>query len=363
MRKIGKIQYEELSMRKLFCFIALITVLLLGSGAEILSAQRGTNQPGSSSGTIEVKLGSPLPKASPWGKTLDEIASEWNRITNGQVRVNVRHGGIEGSEEKMYQSLESNTIQAAVFTSFGLSYINPAVMTMSVPFLIRTEAEFTAVMKEVQGDLEARANSGKFFVVAWSKAGFVNIFSKSQVLVPDDLKKLKVGSNPEAGDMNTVFKSMGFQVVEAGLNDMGQKVATNSIQSVYMAPAGMAAYSLHKELPYMLSTNIAPVLGGIVINQVTWKAIGNLNPRYQQELLRATRQISEKFDRTMQADNNNTLNTMTRAGLKINRPTPAQEQLWYNEVDKVISSLLGSTFDRNLYRKITDILTKYRGGR
>jgi TRAP-type C4-dicarboxylate transport system substrate-binding protein len=344
-------------MRRLFCVAALVTVLLLGNGEQIF-AQRGTTQTGS----IEVKLASPLPRESPWGKTLDKLAAEWNRITNGQVRLNVRHGGIEGSEDKMFQSLSSNQIQGAVFTSFGLSNINPAVMTMSVPFLIRTDVELGAVMKELQNDLDALTDS-KFQIVAWSLAGFVNIFSKSPVTVPDDLKRLKIGSNPEATDMNTAFKTMGFQVVETGLTDMGQKVATNSIQSIYLAPAGIAAYQLHKELPHMLSVNIAPVLGGIVMNQVTWKAIGNLNPRYQQELLRVTRQISEAFDREMQTVNMNSVNTMSRTGLKVNRPSPAQEQLWYTEVEKVIPGLLGTTYDRNLYIKINDILKKYRGGR
>jgi TRAP-type C4-dicarboxylate transport system substrate-binding protein len=274
----------------------------------------------------------------------------------------VRHGGIEGSEEKMFQSLSSNQIQGAVFTSFGLSNINPAVMTMSVPFLIRTDAELDAVMNEIQNDLEAMTDS-QFQIVAWSRAGFVNIFSKSPVTIPDDLKKLKIGSNPEATDMNTAFKIMGFQVVETGLTDMGQKVATNAIQSIYLAPAGIAAYQLHKELPYMLSTNIAPVLGGIVLNQVTWKAIGNLNPRYQQELFNVTRQISADFDRDMQKVNDNSVTTMSRTGLKVNRPTPAQEQLWYTEVEKVIPGLLGSTYNRNLYTKISNILARYRGGR
>jgi hypothetical protein len=54
---------------------------------------------------------------------------------------------------------------------------------------------------------------------------------------------------------------------------------------------------------------------------------------------------------------------MTRGGLKVNRPTTAQEQQWYREIERVIPSLLGSVFDRELYNKINEVVTRVRGGR
>ena len=337
----------------------LVITLILGSGSGSLFAQRG----GRAAETIEVKVASPLPKESPWGRTLDRIAVEWNRITNGQVRLRILHGGTEGGEGKMRISLASNTIQAAVFTSFGLASISPSIMTMSAPFLIRNNDELNAVMKELQGDLETRFNSGDFFMVTWSKAGFVNIFSRDPALVPDELKKMRIASNAEASELNTTFKAMGYQVVETDWIDVGTKLATGTIQAIYQNPAGVAAFQLHSYLKNMLSVNIAPVLGGMVMNQVTWRKIGSLDPRYQTELLRATRRITEDFDATMNKTVNDAINSMTKDGLKVNRPTQAQEQLWFSDVEKVIPSLLGTTYDRELYQKITDVLTKHRGGR
>jgi TRAP-type C4-dicarboxylate transport system substrate-binding protein len=263
----------------------------------------------------------------------------------------------------MYQSLESNTIQAAIFTSFGLSSISSSIMTMSAPFLIRTPEELDAVMNEVQKDLEDRLNSGDFFIVAWSRAGFVNIFSRDPVLVPDDLKRQKIASNAEAAEMNTAFKTMGYQVVETDWIDVGTKLATGAVMAIYQSPAGVAAFQLHTYIKNMLAVNMASVLGGIVMNQVTWKKIGSLNTRYQQELLRTTRQIAEGLDESMQKTLTDAVNSMTRQGLRVNRPTAAQEQLWFNDVERVIPGLLGTTYDRQLYPKINDVLVKFRAGR
>ena len=344
--------------KKLLLFI-LALILILGNGSGYLYAQRG----GRASETLELKIASPLPKESPWGRTLDRIAAEWSRITGGQIRLRILHGGTEGGEGKMHLSLASNSIQGAVFTSFGLSSIDKAVMTMSAPFLIRSDDELNAVMDEMERDLEARLNSGDFFILAWSRAGFVNIFSKDPVFVPDELKRIKIASNAEADDMNTTFKSMGFQVVDVDWTDIGPKLATGAVSAIYQNPAGVAAYQLHSTLRNMLSINLAPILGGIVLNQVSWRRINELNPRYQAELLRATRRISQEFDETMRRTLSDAVNTMSREGLKINRPSAAQEQLWYDEIQKVVPSLMGSTYNPELYRKVSDILSRYRAGR
>jgi TRAP-type C4-dicarboxylate transport system substrate-binding protein len=334
--------------------IALFLFLFLITGG---FAQRGGRSQGES---LVVKIASPLPQASPWGRTLDRIAAEWSRITNGQVRLNVRHGGIEGGEGKMFISLSSNTIQAAVFTSFGLSAVSPEIMTLSVPFLIRNEEELNTVMESLQDDLEERINRTDFFIVAWSRAGFVNVFSKDPVFVPDDLRKQKIATNADATDLNTAFKSMGFQLVETDLVDVGTKLATGNIMAAYQNPAGVAAYQLHNYLKNMLSINIAPILGGIIINQVTWKKIGELNPQYQREILRVTRRIAADLDASMQKTVSDAINTMRRGGLKVNQPTPAQEQIWFNDVERVIPGLLGTTFDRDIYQKINAVLARRR---
>jgi len=74
-------------MRRIVIFLAFAAVLMFT--AETLFAQRGGRGQ-----ELEVKIGSPLPRESLWGRTLDRIAAEWSRVTNGQVRLRVIHGGI-----------------------------------------------------------------------------------------------------------------------------------------------------------------------------------------------------------------------------------------------------------------------------
>ena len=345
-------------MRKIVMFTVLTAALIALIGNESLFAQRG----GRAQETVIVRLASPLPRESPWGRTLDRIAAEWGRATGGQVRVNVLHGGTEGGEGRMHVSLSSNTIQAAVFTSVGLTQMNPSIITMSAPFLIRDEEELNVVMNEVQEDLEAQFDSN-YFVVAWSRAGFVNIFSRDPVFTPDDLRRQRIASNAEAAELNLAFQTMGFPIVDADWADIGPMLATGQVSAVYLNPAGVAAFRLHSHMRNMLSINLAPVLGGIVINQVTWQRIGALNPRFQQDLVRVTRQIATELDATMQRTVSDAVTAMARDGLIVNNPTPAQQQLWHSEIDRATPVFLESIYDRQLYERITSILATHRAGR
>ena len=40
-------------------------------------------------GTGVTKIGSIAPERSPWGKALEKVARDWERISNGTVQVNI----------------------------------------------------------------------------------------------------------------------------------------------------------------------------------------------------------------------------------------------------------------------------------
>jgi TRAP-type C4-dicarboxylate transport system substrate-binding protein len=335
----------------------LVFVLVLFS-AGFSYAQRGGRTQG---GVLEIKVASQMPENSIWGTALNRIASEWNRITGGQVQVRPRHNGLEGGEGKMLTSLEANQIQGAVFTSFGISKINSDIMTLSCPFLIRNDDELNYVFTQVEEDLEAKINrEGKFFVAAWSQAGWINVFSKEPVLTSEELRRQRLATNPEAEDLNAVFRTMGFNLVEVDTIDTASKIASGAINAVYQIPTGVAAYQLYKTLNNMVELNIAPVIGAIVINRVTWDKVP---AQYRDEMVKAARRIARDMDASSRKTNEDAIAMMRRQGLKVNRLSAAQTNSWSADLTKAIPNLLGVYFNRNLYLRIDEMLKKRRGGR
>ncbi|MDR2576424.1 MAG: TRAP transporter substrate-binding protein DctP [Treponema sp.] len=339
---------------KRIAFITLAIFSLLYTNT--VFAQRGS---ASQSNTVDVRLASFMPRNSDWGRTLDRMSAEWARVTNNAVRLRVIHDGLEGGEQKTLSSMSTNNIQAALFTSFGLHNICPSVMTMSAPFLIRSEAELDLVLKDARPLLDTQVNKTNFVVLAWSKGGWVNIFSKEPIMTPDDLRRQKMATNPDDSKLNAAFKAMGFNLIETEIIDLGPKIASNSINAFYQTPASVAPLGLYKQLGNMMDIPIAPFLGAIVINRVTWNKI---SPADQSKILQVTQKITSEFEAIMPQMVTNAIAMMQRDGLKVNNVSPAQQQLWYAEIQKATPSLMGSTFDTELYNKINEIVRKSRSG-
>jgi len=325
--------------------------------ANVAFAQRGST---SQSNTVVVSLASFMPKNSDWGRTLDRMAAEWARVTQNRVTVRVLHDGVAGNEEKTLESMKTNNLQAAVYTSFGLHNICPSIMTMSVPFLIRSEAELDLVLKDAKPLMDAQVSKTEYVVLAWSKGGWVNIFSNKPVVTPDDLRSLKMATNPDSAKLNAAFKAMGFNLVETDINDIAPKIATNMVNAFYQQPASVFTNGLYTRLSNMMDISIAPFMGAIVINKVTWNKISAAD---QSVILRVTQSIASDFEKVMPRTVTDALALMQKNGLKVNKIGPAQQQLWYDEVQKVMPSLLGNTFDAELYNKINEILRQSRSGR
>ena len=313
-------------------------------------AQRG----GRAQETIEIRLASPLPRNSDWGRALDRIAAEWASATNNEVRVRVIHDGLEGSESKMLSSMNADNIQAALLTSAGLAEICPSVMTLSVPFLISNNAELDMVLREALPVLDNNMNRD-FVAVCWSKGGWVNIFSKERVVVPDDLRRQKLGTNPELRDIIVAFRTMGFNVVESDLVDFGTRLANNMINAVYLIPEALAPLGLHRTLTNMLDLPIAPVMGAIIMNRVTWNKLGTDR---QQNLVRTTQRMVLEFETTMSRTSSSAIIAMQRDGLRVNRLSQTEQDLWRTEVSRAVPML--TSIDRNLYNRITEILDRAR---
>jgi TRAP-type C4-dicarboxylate transport system substrate-binding protein len=309
---------------------------------------------------ISIKLASMVPENTPWGAAINRMAVEWSRATNGEVELIVYHNGVAGPEAEVLRKLNLNQIQAAVFTSIGLNSVTPEVMTVSYPLLIRNDEELEAVLRVLRPELDARIEKSGFTTLAWARAGWVKIFSKTPVFTPADLRRQKLGTNPEELEMLQAFKTMGFQMVPVNMNDVLVSLNSGMLDAVYQSPISIAGYQIFGIAKHMSTVNLAPFMGGIIMNRTAWRRIPD---RYKDSLMRICKRIEGEIDGSIAKLETEAINTMTKYGLEINTPNPAQMEEWYQDMARHESELVGPIFNREIYQKIKDILTEYRKGR
>jgi TRAP-type C4-dicarboxylate transport system substrate-binding protein len=338
-------------MKKIFCLFW-ITVLIFGfSGLSGVNAQRRK---------ITVKLASMVPENTPWGAKLNQMSREWAQITGGEVELVVYHNSVAGNEADVVRKLRLNQIQGAVLTSFGFNAISPEILTLSCPFLIRDERELDLVLENLKPELEKRIDEKGFFTLAWSKAGWVRVFAKTPVTLPSDLKKLKTGTNPNEPEMEQALKTIGYPVIPVNSNEAIVALNSGRIDAVYQSPVIVASMQLFGITKYMTSINIAPVMGGIVLNRVAWRVIPD---RYKSQIIESAKRIEQEMNGEIQRLEREAISTMTKYGLVTLQLTPEQSQTWYDDVERSYSAMLGTTLDRNIFGKIDTILKAHRGKR
>jgi TRAP-type C4-dicarboxylate transport system substrate-binding protein len=304
---------------------------------------------------VTVKLASLVPENSPWGSLLNRMAREWNAATNGEVTMVIYHNNKSG-EADLLRQLNMNQIQAAMLSTLGMKLISPEIMTLSCPFLIRNNAELDLVLENLKGELEQGISAKGYYTLAWSKVGWVRFFSKSPVFVPADLKRQRLGTSDTETELLDAFRAMGYQMTPLAMNQILVSLSAGQIDAVYQSPVNAGGLQIFGLAKNMASIPVAPFMGAIILNQRAWRSIPD---KYKPELMRITRQVEAELDRSVQEFEAEVIRTMVNYGLTINQVSPEQEKAWYDDANRVMPSLMGRVFDRDMYNRIAALLRPY----
>ncbi|MDR3019694.1 MAG: TRAP transporter substrate-binding protein DctP [Treponema sp.] len=312
---------------------------------------------------ITIRLASLVPENTEWGAAINRMAAEWERITNKEVEVIVFHNAIAGDEPDVLNKMRINQIQAAVLTSMGMNSIIPEIMSLSYPFMIRDDDELDEVMRQMKTRFDENMQKTGYVTLAWARAGWVKFFSRTPVLVPDDLKKLKLATGADDQQMIQAFRIMGYQMIPVNLPELIGQLNSGGVDAVYQSPVYAAGGQVFGILGNMAEMNVAPFMGGIVMTNAAWRRIPE---KYRAQLLEACRKIESEIDASIASLEAEAVNTMVKYGLKINTLTPQQVQAWHDDTARYETRLLGGAspvFNREYVNMIRNILTEYRKGR
>ncbi|GHV74875.1 hypothetical protein AGMMS49940_21770 [Spirochaetia bacterium] len=305
-------------------------------------------------------MASLVPENTPWGAAFNRLAADWKTITNGEVELVVYHNGIAGNEADVLRKLKMNQIQVAVLSTLGLNTITPGIMTLSAPFLVRDNTELDLVLDDLKPELEKQISAQGFYTLAWSKVGWVKFFSKAPILVPDDLKRQKLGTDENEPALMDALKAMGFQLVPVNMYQVLVSLNGGMIDAVYQSPVIAGGLQLFGVAKNMANINVAPFMGAVVVNGAAWRSIPE---KYKPALIRSAKEMERGFDTSIQELEDEVIDTMHRYGLVINELTPTQKQLWYDTSNQIVPSLMGTPINQTVFRRVDTLLKAHRAGR
>jgi len=307
-----------------------------------------------------LRLGSPAPENSPWGRALNRVAAEWEAVSDGRIQVQVFHNSVAGTEADMVRKMRIGQLQAVVITSTGLSNFSDKSMTLSMPLLIRNQDEYEYVLENVREELEADIRNEGFHVMGWSFSGWTYFFGKDAIRSPTDLRAAKLAASPEEMELVRAYQLMGYQPIPLSYAERLAGLTNGMANAILTVPILAAGFQWFGVTSYMTNLRISPAPAAVLMSD---RAYRRLSQDLRDGLFEAIERVTADLDAEIRALEQTSIDTMVQYGLNIIDPTEDELDVWTRELQGSYAVTLGLVFDEGFYHRILGLLGEYRSSR
>jgi len=141
-----------------------------------------------------LKMNISLAQNSSYGVAIDAFAREVEKRTSGRYKVQNFYSGALGAERESIEGIQLGTLDLTLTSTGPIPNFVPDVAILDIPFLFKDYAQARAVLDGPIGQEMLQKFPAKGIVaLGWAENGFRHMTNnKRQVVVPDDLKGLKM---------------------------------------------------------------------------------------------------------------------------------------------------------------------------
>jgi TRAP-type C4-dicarboxylate transport system substrate-binding protein len=326
--------------------LLIITVALILAPI-VLFAQRVTR----------IQLGSILPANSVWDQSLKQMAVDWDRGTDGRVKLRVLSGSVR-DEESLARRLKAGRPQAAVFGIPG--GIDDAFNVLSIPFFFESDAEALHVVKTLTPEFERILLDKGLVLLNWGHAGWVHVFTADRVATLDDMKQTKLFTIAGDERMLQWYKQNGFNPVPLAVTDLLLGLNTGLINAHPTPPYMALLFQWYDKTPFMLNIPLTPVLGITVVTDRVWNRISYED---QRTLLASAKQLELSQFRDVQAQERDSIEQMAQRGLTVVDLDDVEKAEFRTTADELTASWRGNLIPAEVYDEAVRARDSFRAGR
>ena len=301
---------------------------------------------------IIVKMATLAPEGTEWHGLLVELGQQWQKVTNGEVRLRIYPGGVVGDERDMIRKMRIGQIHGAAISNEGMTEINPYFTTFYMPMMYQSYDEVDFVRERLSDELLNITEDNGFKILTMVDVGWAYWFSTEPIYTPDDLKTNKIFI--WAGDYKSVqlYEKHGYQPVPLAMTDVLSGLQTGLITSLGFNPLYALAQQLFGIADNMLEMKWGNLTAAIIIDLKTWNKI---KPEYQQSMLTVAKKIGNGFQEKNRYESDKSVEVMKKYGLKVNKPSPEQVQIWNELINSMSADIRGSLIEENAYDRLMEI--------
>jgi TRAP-type C4-dicarboxylate transport system substrate-binding protein len=312
----------------------------------------------------KIDMATLAPADSTWFKVMENMGSEWKKISGGSVNLVIHAGGVLGDEPECVRRLDHQSIQAAGLSGAGLGDIDPGVACLQIPMMFDSYEELDYVRDRVAPKLEQRLRQKGYEVLYWSDVGWVQFFSTIPVQRLDDLRKLRLFTWAGSATEEELWRANRFRVVPLPATDIISQLKMHNLDAVPETALYAETTQLYSLTPYMCDVKWAPLVGATIISKRVWDAI----PAAQRGLmLAAARKSGDALKEDIRAQGNRAIATMMAGQpgkkslkLTVTHPDAAALAEWRRETEAMYPKIKGEMVPPDLFDEVQKLRDEYR---
>jgi TRAP-type C4-dicarboxylate transport system substrate-binding protein len=338
-----------MTVMNLKCWSGGLLALVLGmAGSNVVAASK----------PVKLKLGTLAPAGTSYHKSLLAMGEKWRKVSDGAVQLIVFPGGTQGSEADMVGLMQTGNLDAGLLTAGGLGEIDASALALQImPKIFRSLEEVDYVGEKLQPQLEARLLAKGYVVLFWTDSGWVQLFSKTPVLHPDDLRRLKVFCGVGNSSQYDLWKSSGFNPVALEPSGIPQGLLSGTISAVPTVPIFALAAQLDSQAKYMLELKWAPLVGAAVVQKKAWDKVP---AEAREAMLKIARETGQQVKAAGRAESDAAVAAMVKRGLKVQPLTPEADAEWRAVIDKLTDRIRGKIVPADMFDEAQRALKEFR---
>ncbi|MEW5947245.1 MAG: TRAP transporter substrate-binding protein [bacterium] len=311
----------------------------VGSCAAAASAETGAKKK-----AVVLRLGSVAPAASTWGRLALEYEKDIEKTAKGRLEIELRLGGVLGTESEMLQMVLDGELEGAAVTSSAIAKLLPEMQILELPFLFEdTEEARYLIDRVIAPRLVRRLAEKDIFGTAIFENGFRCFVAGRHIRSPEDLKGLKFAS--EESDVHAAFwRSLGAKPVPMPVADVPAAFGKGSVGGADNSILGILAFNLHTKKKYITVSNHIFQAAMIVINNGWWES---LPQDLQLMMLKQNTRLAEGMREATIKAADDAANALEKSGVRFHTLTAKEKEAFiaktnavYGEFESVVGKRL-----------------------
>lgn len=305
---------------------------------------------------VKAKIGHAMPDSHPQAMAMNKFSELAAQYTGNNVKIQVFHGAVLGSDEKQLQAVQAGTQEMYIGTLAPLSSKVKEVQIWDLPFMFANEKEVYAVLdgassKTIFQKIEPSGLVG----LTWTGMGFRNLSnSKRAVTKLEDVSGLKVRvmANPVALE---TWKTIGANAVPMAFSEVFPALETKALDGQENPLVHMYANKMQEVQKHISLTNHVYTPVALVASRKFWDTLSASDKAGVQKAATEAGLLQRKY---LEEGDKDVVGKFAKAGVTVSSVPAAELARIQDKVKSVVTKfapIIGEDFVKQFYAEIEKV--------